>query len=69
MNTKRMNETERDFVNACLERGARVVIDENEILVDNPNSDSPLNTTARVYAQAFDTPTRAAADTCKEVGL
>lgn len=67
--TKAMNLTEQAFVNACLERGAEVLLAAETVVVRNPatNVQSVLGRLANT--QTFDTPTRAAAAECSRLGI
>lgn len=67
--SKTMNQTEQAFVNACLERGAEVIIGAETVVVRNP-ANGEQNTEGRLAnTQTFDTPTRAAEAVCANLGL
>jgi len=64
-----MNEIETAFVNACLEYGATITIEEEAVIVSNPKTGAQ-NTKGRLAnTQTYDTPTRAAWATCSNLGL
>lgn len=67
--SKTINATEFAFVNACLERGADVSIGASTVTIKNPGNGEQNTQSRLANTQTFDTPTRAAAAVCENLGL
>jgi len=69
MNRLTINDIEAAYINACLEHGANVTINETAVIVTNPATGAQNTKGRMANTQTYDTPIRAAVATCSNLGL